>query len=275
MNFPIPTVAPQEIAPETFLIPQLTAPAEGVFIPVSSLLIRGAEPVIVDTGAPIHRDEWLDKVFSLVDPEDVRWIFLSHDDGDHIGALPQVLDRCPNATLIGNFFIAERLGLEFELPLERMRWLQPGESWDAGDRTLHLFKPPVFDSPTTRGLYDSSTSAMWIVDSFASMITGEEALCDARDIPRDLYDETFTLFNSLISPWHAWLDVAAYSRHVDEIEAIGATVIASAHGGVHTGAAVGEAFDRVRSMAGQPILPGPGQETLDEIINGILAGATV
>jgi glyoxylase-like metal-dependent hydrolase (beta-lactamase superfamily II) len=27
-------------------------------------------------------------VFSLVDPEDVRWIFLSHDDGDHIGGSP-------------------------------------------------------------------------------------------------------------------------------------------------------------------------------------------
>ena len=52
------------------------------------MLIRGREPIIVDTGAPIHRLRWLEQVFSLVDPEDVRWIFLSHDDGDHIGGLP-------------------------------------------------------------------------------------------------------------------------------------------------------------------------------------------
>ena len=39
-------------------------------------------------------------------------------------------------------------------PFERMRWIDPGGSFDAGDRTLHLFKPPVFDGPTTRGLFD-------------------------------------------------------------------------------------------------------------------------
>ena len=50
------------------------------------MVIRGREPVIVDTGAPVHRAQWLEKVFSVVEPEDVRWIFLSHDDGDHTGA---------------------------------------------------------------------------------------------------------------------------------------------------------------------------------------------
>lgn len=269
----IPYIAPQEIAPETWLIPQLTAPEDGIFIPINSMLIRGAEPVIVDTGAPIHREDWLDKVFSLVDPEDVRWIFLSHDDTDHTGGLLDALDRCPNATLICNFFTVERLSGCYELPLHRMRWLQAGESFDAGDRTLHLFKPPVYDGPTTRGLYDSSTSAMWIVDSFASMITGEESLLDARDVPQELYDETFPLFNSLVSPWHEWLNPQKYSQHVDQIEAIGATTIASAHGAVHTGSAIGPAFDRVRAMAGQPIIPGPGQEMLEEILAGILVGS--
>jgi hypothetical protein len=39
------------------------------------MVIRGREPVIVDTGAPVHREQWLEKVFSVVEPEDVRWIF--------------------------------------------------------------------------------------------------------------------------------------------------------------------------------------------------------
>lgn len=77
-----------------------------------------------------------------------------HDDGDHTGALLDVLERCPNATLVTNFFSVERLGLEKPgLPLHRMRWLEPGDCLDAGDRTLHLFRPPIFDGPTTRGLY--------------------------------------------------------------------------------------------------------------------------
>ena len=143
-----------------------------------------------------------------------------------------------------------------ELPLERMRWLEPGDSFDAGDRTLHLFKPPIFDGPTTRGLYDPTTAAMWIVDSFASSVPTRSACYDVRTCPEELYDEAFPLFNSLISPWHQWLDPAAYGRHVDEVEALGVLTVASAHGPVLTGDSIHDAFDRVRALAGQPIIAG-------------------
>src|SRR5206468_11221255 len=87
-----PTTTPYEIAPDTFVVPwSLHAPPVGEFC-INSMVIRGAEPVIVDTGAPANRAAWLESVFSLVEPEDVRWIFLSHDDRDHAGNLLQVLD---------------------------------------------------------------------------------------------------------------------------------------------------------------------------------------
>jgi flavorubredoxin len=276
MRAPVPTTEPFEIAPETFVIPNLSPAGPDQYVPVNTMLIRGAEPVIIDTGAPIHRDLWLEKVFSLVEPEDVRWIFLSHDDGDHTGGVVDALERCPNATLIGNFFLVERLGLEIDLPLHRIRSVDHGERFDAGDRTLHLFRPPIFDGPTTRGLYDPTTATMWIVDSFASLVTGPDALRDANEVPAEMYEETFRVFNSMISPWHQWLDPAVYRRHVDEVEAMGVLTVASAHGGVHTGPAIHAAFDRVRALAGAPITPDPGQPALDEMLAAslLLAGAT-
>src|SRR5688500_19921359 len=118
---PVPETDPYLIAPETFLIPNLVPAGDGVYLMVNSMVIRGAEPVSVDTGAPVHRELWLEKVFSVVEPEDVRWIFLSHDDGDHTGGLRDALERCPHATVIGNFFLVERLSLEMDLPLHRIR----------------------------------------------------------------------------------------------------------------------------------------------------------
>jgi flavorubredoxin len=273
MRTPVPTTDPFQIAPDTFVIPNLSPAGPGQYVAVNTMLIRGAEPVIVDTGAPIHRELWLDKVFSLVEPEDVRWIFLSHDDGDHTGGIVDALERCPNATLIGNFFLVERLGLEIDLPLHRIRSVDHGERFDAGDRTLHLFRPPIFDGPTTRGLYDPTTATMWIVDSFASLVTGADALHDVNEVPAEMYEETFRLFNSMISPWHQWLDPAVYRRHVDEVEAMGVLTVASAHGGVHTGPAVHAAFERVRALAGAPITPDPGQPALDEMLAASLLAA--
>lgn len=258
-----PATPPLRIAADTWLIPNLAPAEDGLFLPANSMVIRGREPVIVDTGAPVHRTQWLEKTFSIVEPEDVRWIFLSHDDGDHTGALLDVLERCPNATLVTNFFSVERLGLEKPgLPLHRMRWLEPGDRLDAGDRTLHLFRPPIFDGPTTRGLYDAKSGAMWIVDTFAALTPGA---LDADELPAETLEQVSN-FGSAVSPWHPWLDRAAYNRHVDTVEALGARVVASAHGPVLRGQRLDDAFDRVRALAGAPLIPLPGQELLDELV---------
>jgi flavorubredoxin len=274
MDTTVPTTTVQEIGPETWLVPNLAPAGEGLYLPVNSMVVRGAEPVIVDTGAPVHREEWLEKVFSIVEPEDVRWIFLSHDDGDHTGGLLDALELCPNATLVTNFFSVERLALEKPaLPLERMRWLEPGDTLVTADRTFQLFRPPIFDGPTTRGLYDTSTAVMWIVDTFACLVP--DAVYDVHDVPQDLVAEYLPAFGSLVSPWHAWLDTAAYRRHVDAVEALGVLAAASAHGPVMTGDALHTAFDVVRDLAGRPIIPSPGPELLDELVAQILTGASV
>jgi flavorubredoxin len=259
----VPSPPPQRIAAETWLIPNFAPAGDGLYLPVNSMVIRGREPVIVDTGAPVHRKAWLEKVFSVVEPEDVRWIFLSHDDGDHTGGLLDVLERAPRATLVTNFFAVERLALEKPaLPLHRMRWIEPGGRLDVGDRVLQLFRPPIFDGPTTRGLYDPSTAAMWIVDTFACLTPGA---LEGEGLSEEQLAQ-MSAMNSAVSPWHAWLDRAAYGRHVDAVEALGARVVASAHGPVLRGAQLDDAFDRVRGLAGSPIIPTPGQEMLDSLL---------
>lgn len=266
----IPATEPVTVAPETWLIPNLAAAGPDRYLPVNSLLIRGREPIIVDTGAPIHLQRWLDQVFSLVDPQDVRWIFLSHDDGDHIGGLAEALAMCPSATLVTNFFATERLSLERSLPIQRMRWLEPGESFVAGDRRLRLVLPPIFDGPATRGLFDERTGVLWGVDSFAALTPG--AVHHREEVPADLYTETFSLLNSLISPWHQWLDPVRYRRHVDSVAALRPDTVATAHGPLLTGNAIGDAFDRVRAMAGIPRVMPPGQSVLDDLIATAVLG---
>src|SRR5262245_15791852 len=91
---------PTRIAPETFIIHNHEG--EGVapaILPVNSLVIRGREPVVVDTGFAHVRDEFLDDVFSVVEPNDIRWVFISHDDVDHTGNVNALMEAAPNATL--------------------------------------------------------------------------------------------------------------------------------------------------------------------------------
>src|SRR5580692_2031420 len=93
-------VPPTQIAADTYVIHQVQ-PALGqpLFVYLNSMVILGDEPIIVDTGTPANRTQWLSDAFSLVDPQDVRWVFLSHDDVDHSGNLDEVMTACPNAKL--------------------------------------------------------------------------------------------------------------------------------------------------------------------------------
>src|SRR5215207_2749348 len=194
-------VPPTRIAEETFVIHQVQ-PALGTPLEIylNSMVIRGAEPVIVDTGTPANRAQWLEDVFSIVEPADVRWIFLSHDDVDHTGNLDEALAMCPNAHVTCNWAMVERHSNCFEFPLHRCRWVMDGESFDVGDRTLFAIRPPVFDSPTTRGLYDPTTKVYWSVDTFATPLP--DLSMGIADLDQDFWMFGLMLFAlGAVSPW--------------------------------------------------------------------------
>jgi flavorubredoxin len=262
---------PHPVARDTFVIPSLAAEPSGAFVGAHSLVIRGAEPVIVDTSCSLLRDDWAAKVFSVVDPEDVRWIFISHDDHDHIGNLPLVLDRCPHASLVGNWSITSRLAGDVPLPLERMRWLDAGESFDAGDRTLHLVRPPLFDSPATRGLFDPTTRTLWAVDTFGALVQG--AVFEADDADPELYAESFRVFNQWNTPWLAWLDRGRFEQHLATSASLDAAVVASAHGPVLRGERIARAFADTAALAAEPVPPTPDQTVLDMLLAAALPAA--
>lgn len=255
---------PYRIAPDTWVIPETVPAAPGTVVPINSMVIAGAEPVIIDTGNELSRDQWLEAAFSLVDPADVRWVFLSHDDHDHVGNLSPVLDACPKATLVTNWFTVERLQRALLLPIHRMRWVNPGEAFDAGDRTLVAHVPPLWDSPTTRGLLDTKTGVYWAVDTFACLLP--EHLTEMDDAPEDLWRESLLYTAGVLAPWHKLLDPAKFDHHVDAVAALGMTAVASAHSATLRGQRLHEAFALVRHVASMDPVPLPGQADLDAIL---------
>ena len=250
---------------ETFLIRQLAGEGMGpVAAMLNSLVIRGAEPVIVDTGAAVTAGRWQEEAFSLVDPADVRWVFLSHDDTDHTGSLFDVLERCPQATLVTNWFTVERMAADRLLPLHRLRLVNPGESFRAGDRTLTAVVPPVYDSPTTRGLHDSATGVYWAADAFATYVPGEVEGVD--DLPPGFVREGFLQAQRMGSPWVRLLDPAKYEAHLDTVRSLDPAVAVGAHGLPLSGGDIGSAFSLFTEL---PHLPAPellGQGDLDALL---------
>ena len=205
-------LAPLSVAPDVHLVRSLPDGGGPLRVAINSLVIGGEEPVLVDTGAATGRDDWWRQVEAVLAPGDVRWIFLSHDDADHHGNLFEALERCPRATLVASWAIAQRLAAHRPLPLERCRWVNDGESFAAGGRQLVAVRPPAYDAPTTRGLFDVTSGVYWAADCFGLPVP--HAVDEVGQLDPDVQVE-----GSLL--WHRLLFHAFPPGHITRLEARG------------------------------------------------------
>jgi len=262
---------PTEIAPETFLIHdhegEGTAP---VCVALNSMLIRGAEPVVVDTGMAENRDQYFADLFGLVEPEDIRWVFISHDDVDHTGNLNALMDAAPNATLVINWFMTSRMGESLQVPPTRQRWVGDGETLDVGDRALHAVRPPIFDSPTTRGLYDPTTGVYWSSDSFATPMP--VPVRSIAELEQEFWLQGIATFDNYVSPWLALVDDARFQATVDRVQALQPTTMAGCHTPAIGATKVAQAIAATRRSPVAEFEPEPDQATL-ELIQATFAAA--
>jgi flavorubredoxin len=267
-----PRHRPIQIAPDTFVIQDTVG--EGVAptaVHMNSMLIRGSEPVVVDTGVPGNRDRYLEDLFGLVEPTDVRWVFLSHDDVDHYGNVDAVMDLCPNATLLTSWFLTERLVGELHVPPTRWRWIGDGESFDAGDRVLSAIRPPLYDSPTTRGLFDARSGVYWASDCFATPVARGTAFVE--DLDPVEWRDGFVAFNTWNSPWVSLVDRSRFLTECRRVTDLPLTAIAGTHGPTIEASNLAMAFELLRRLPDDAAPPQPGQELLDQIVAAMTAAA--
>jgi flavorubredoxin len=259
-------VEPTKVAADTWVIHSVQeALGQPLFVYLNSMVIRGSEPMIVDTGTIANRQQWLEDVFSLVEPPDVRWIFLSHDDVDHTGNLEQTMEACPNARLVCNWAMVERHTNCFDFPIDRCQWVSDGEALDIGDRTLQAFRPPVYDSPTTRGIFDPKTGLYWSSDSFATPLPDPGA--GIADLDPEFWGFGMTLFAlGAVSPWLSLVDPGKYNKYVDRVQNLDIKTVAGCHTPVIEGPFIEQAFSVVRQLPTVEPPPLPDQSVLDQIV---------
>lgn len=165
-----------KLGPDTTVLADcLEVPGIG-FLPVNAFVLHAAQPVVVDTGLGLPDRDFLDTLGSVTDPADVRWIWLTHPDRDHTGGLFALLEAAPAARVVTTFLGFGIMSTERPLPLDRVYFLNPGQSLDVGDRTLHAFRPRC---STTRPPSASTTT----VRGPASVPTASEAPCPPRTSP--------------------------------------------------------------------------------------------
>jgi glyoxylase-like metal-dependent hydrolase (beta-lactamase superfamily II) len=225
MDTPV-MLTPQTVAPDTWILPAyLPVPGFGS-LPVNAFVIRGAEPVLVDTGLAALGNEFMEALESIVDPDALRWIWVTHADADHVGNLARILAAARQARVVTTFLGMGKLAMQ-GLSLERVHLLNPGQSLELADRRLTAFTPPSFDAPETTGLYDDRSRALFSSDCLGALL--EAPVERAADLPEAALREGLVVWATVDAPWLCGLQAGRFAESAAAVRRFEPDAVLSSH----------------------------------------------
>ncbi|GAB2187810.1 oxygen-binding di-iron domain-containing protein [Roseibium sp. LAB1] len=195
-------------------------------LPVNSFLLKGRDPVLVDTGLGSLGASFVEALQQEVDLDDLRWIWLSHTDPDHIGNLESVLDIAPNAKVVTNFLGMGKMNLA-GMDISRVHLLNPGESLQLSDRKLVPVRPPYYDAPETMGFFDDLERALFAADAFGAILPEPAATID--DVSHETLRDGLVAWSSIDAPWLTAVDRETFGKTLKSMERLDPNIILSGH----------------------------------------------
>ncbi len=203
------------------------APLPGFgLVPINAHVIRARQPVLVDTGIAVLQDSFLRELRSVIDPAELRWIWLTHLDADHIGNLRAVLAEAPNARIVTNYTGMGKMDL-MGLPIDRAYLVNPGQTLDLGDRQLLAIRPPCYDAPETMGLFDKRSRLLVSSDCFGALMS--QPAESVREMTRAALQEGMFMWSAFDAPWFSQVSEAHIAGALQQLRALAPAGVLSSH----------------------------------------------
>lgn len=219
-------LAPRPVAADTLSLTAWMPLPELGLLAGNAFVLRAAQPMLVDTGVAGLRDPFMAALRQAIDPAELRWIWLSHTDADHIGNLTAVLEAAPQARVVTNFLGMAKMGL-LGLPLDRVHLLQPDERLDLGDRQLTPLRPPYYDAPESTGFFEPSRRLLFCVDSFGALLP--QPAESAAAIETETLRAGMSGWSTIDAPWLDMADRAAFAQALDNVQRLDPAAMISGH----------------------------------------------
>ena len=74
----------------------------------NAYLVIDEHITVIDTVKKSHAQEMLRRIKAIIDPIDIDYIVSLHAELDHAGAIPELLEEAPNATIICSLVTFDR-----------------------------------------------------------------------------------------------------------------------------------------------------------------------
>ncbi len=187
----------------------------------NSYFIDADKKTIIDTSKENFRDDYLEKVKSVVNPEEIEYIVMNHTEPDHSGNLGKLLEIAPKAKVVGSSnairYLKDMLPNDFEYLI-----VKNNDNLNLGNKTLKFISAPNLHWPDTMYTYLEDENILFTCDSFGCHFADERMFDDQVD---DFGEAFRYYFDVIIKPFSKFM-----LKALEKIENIDIKMICPGHG---------------------------------------------
>ena len=189
----------------------------------NSYFIDAEKKAIIDTTKETFKDEYLEKIRSVVDPAQISYIVLNHTEPDHSGNLQHLMKLAPNAKVVGSGnalrYLEDITGESF--PSIKVK---NGDELDLGNMTLKFIGAPNLHWPDTMYTYLEEEKILFTCDSFGSHYCNEKIFDDEVGNIDQAFDYYFDV---ILKPFSKFM-----LKAIEKIRPLEINIVCPGHGPV-------------------------------------------
>jgi len=187
----------------------------------NSYLVKGSQKTaLIDTVDPTMAGALLDNLSKLGVRLD--YVVANHAEQDHSGAIPQVLEKYPEAKVVGTPKCKDTLASLLLIPPERFVTVGDKETVSLGDRTLEFIHAPWVHWPETMLTYLREERILFPCDFFGShLATTDLYVSDEGQV----YEAAKRYYAEIMMPFRTTIQ-----KNLDKVKGYAIDIIAPSHG---------------------------------------------
>ena len=193
----------------------------------NSYLVKGEEKTaLIDTVNPGFEEDLEEKIRTKTDPENLDYLIMNHAEPDHANALAYLAQLAPGAEVLATEKGKEMALSLYEIPAERFRTVEEGETVELGGKTLEFIDAPWLHWPETMFTYLKEEGVLFPSDFFGAHIATPKLYAD--EFGEDALKRAKDYFGEIMMPFRP-----RAKKAVEKLEEYEVNVIAPSHGVIY------------------------------------------
>jgi flavorubredoxin len=189
----------------------------------NAYLIIDKKITLVDTVKAPFASEMISRISKIVDPAKIDYVICNHVEMDHSGAIPAVLEKAPNASVIaspkGVAGLKEHYGEGWNY-----KAMESGTVLNLGKRNLHFVLTPMVHWPDNMVAWLAEDKILFSNDAFGQHLASSERFDD--EYPLDIaMMEARKYYANIVLPYSKQVEKALVAVSDLDID-----IIATSHG---------------------------------------------